>query len=122
MIATAAENDHISMQIEGLAREFMGYDGPGKNARVQVWQDGKKVTGKLPLPMIRERRYITQTEIQSGETVLLFGLAVPEKRKFREKVPVLGDIPALGRLFRSEGEETYMKRLLLMITAEKLEE
>jgi len=118
----ALQNGKIQMNIEGQAREFMGYDDPGKAARVEVWQDGKKTKGKLPLPKIRERRYSTKIELESGETVVLFGLAVPEKRKFRDKVPVLGDIPGIGRLFRSESEETFTKHLLLMITVEKVEE
>jgi len=122
LVATVLENGKIRMNIEGQAREFMGYDDPGKAGQVQVWQDGKKTKGRLPLPKIRERRYSTKIELQSGETVVVFGLAVPERRKFRDKVPVLGDIPGLGRLFRSESEETFTKHLLLMITVEKLEE
>src|SRR5262249_15359601 len=107
LIATVLAHGNIQLKIEGRVREFMGYDDPGKGMEVQVWENGKKVKGKFPLPVIRERRYKTETEMRSGESILLFGLTVPEKRKFKDKVPILGDIPALGRLFRSEGEETH---------------
>jgi len=36
--------------------------------------------------------------------------------KLRDKVPVLGDLPFLGRLFRSESEETRKKNLMVFVT------
>jgi len=37
--------------------------------------------------------------------------------KSRDKVPVLGDVPVLGRLFRSENSRTVKKNLMIFVTA-----
>ena len=42
---------------------------------------------------------------------------VDEVRSVEDKVPVLGDIPGLGRLFRSEGETRQKRNLLIFVTA-----
>ena len=45
------------------------------------------------------------------------GLTRDEISSVNDKVPFLGDIPGLGRLFRSEGETRQKKNLLIFVTA-----
>jgi general secretion pathway protein D len=45
------------------------------------------------------------------------GLTRDEVRTINDKVPFLGDIPGLGRLFRSEGETRQKRNLLIFVTA-----
>ena len=45
------------------------------------------------------------------------GLTRDEVRSVNDKVPFLGDIPGLGRLFRSEGETRQKRNLLIFVTA-----
>ena len=45
------------------------------------------------------------------------GLTRDEVKSFTDKVPVLGDIPGVGRLFRSEGETRQKRNLLIFVTA-----
>ena len=40
-----------------------------------------------------------------------------EVQKVNDKVPVLGDIPFIGRAFRSKGESTQKRNLLIFVTA-----
>ena len=52
------------------------------------------------------------------ELLLLWvDLTRDEVRTVNDKVPFLGDIPAIGRLFRSEGETRQKKNLLIFVTA-----
>jgi len=41
-----------------------------------------------------------------GETVVLGGMIQERVDKYEDKVPLLGDVPILGRLFRSNGEKS----------------
>ncbi len=54
--------------------------------------------------------------IHSGETVVLGGLLRSEKQKVQTKLPVLGDIPFLGRVFRHDTTTTKDRELLIFIT------
>ena len=41
-------------------------------------------------------------------------------QKFEDKVPILGNIPFIGRLFRSEGERALQRNLIMFVTARKM--
>ena len=55
--------------------------------------------------------------VWDGQTVALGGLIAEDNVKSRDKVPVLGDVPVLGRLFRSENSRTVKKNLMIFVTA-----
>lgn len=58
----------------------------------------------------------TQVLIENGETVVLGGIFNVTKQKSSSKVPLLGDLPAVGRLFRSDVESETKQELLIFIT------
>ena len=55
--------------------------------------------------------------INSGETVVMGGVLEREKSTYVESVPVLGDIPILGALFRRRTELDTPRYLLIFVTA-----
>jgi general secretion pathway protein D len=57
-----------------------------------------------------------QLEIQDGYTMVLGGLIREDISTIDDKVPILGDIPLVGRLFRSKGEQAIKKNLLMFVT------
>ncbi|MHC4562752.1 MAG: hypothetical protein ACYS8X_08290 [Planctomycetota bacterium] len=57
----------------------------------------------------------TYVTVQDDQTIVLSGLT-ESVEETTSKVPVLGDIPALGRLFRSAGENVQRSDLLVFIT------
>jgi general secretion pathway protein D len=73
-------------------------------------------------PAIFERSLSTEVVARSGETVLLGGLIAENNNDTVSKVPFLGDIPWLGRLFRSESQTTERTELVVMITPQVLDE
>jgi type II secretory pathway component GspD/PulD (secretin) len=81
-----------------------------------------KTRGLVPSPLITERGYATTTEVRSGETVLLSGLQVVGSSRYKEKIPVLGSIPLLGRLFCREEQDVHRRDLLLLVKAEIVKE
>jgi len=48
---------------------------------------------------------------------MMGGLTREDVRKANDKVPVLGNVPVLGRLFRSHGESSQKRNLLIFVTA-----
>jgi general secretion pathway protein D len=84
-----------------------------------VVEGGSEVEGT---PAIFERALRTEVVARSGETILLGGLISELKNSTEARVPALGDIPWLGRLFRSDTESTERTELVVMITPRVLDE
>jgi type II secretory pathway component GspD/PulD (secretin) len=59
---------------------------------------------------------IADSTFPLGGTLALRGPLVTETVRMKDKVPVLGDVPLLGRLFRSESTSTYQKRLYVFVS------
>lgn len=58
----------------------------------------------------------TTINLRDGETVIIGGLIKDEERRSSNKVPLLGDIPILGKLFASSGDDTIKTDILMSIT------
>ncbi len=68
------------------------------------------------VPIISTNEIITQVLVEDGETVVLGGVFKQSKSKGVTKVPVLGDIPWVGGLFRNTTETDDKEELLVFIT------
>ena len=67
-------------------------------------------------PNLTTRKMGADVSVQSGQTVVLGGLTQNSVSKTQTKVPLLGDIPLLGRLFRSETDKETRTELVVFIT------
>ncbi len=110
-------DDTISLILEPRVTEFEGfveYGGPS----VAI-QGGTTVTvpSGFYQPIFSTREITTEVTVFDGATVVMGGLTRDEVKTVKDKVPVLGDIPGLGRLFRSEGETRLKRNLLIFVTA-----
>jgi general secretion pathway protein D len=72
------------------------------------------------LPIFKNREIETMVTIADGGTIGMGGLISDKVESFCDKVPVLGSIPLLGRLFRNEGERAVKRNLLMFVTAKKV--
>jgi general secretion pathway protein D len=73
------------------------------------------------LPYLRIRELETEMTIADGSTIGMGGLIYDKLETFRDKVPVLGSIPLVGRLFRSEGERSVKRNLMIFVTATQVD-
>ena len=71
----------------------------------------------IPQPIFASRNAQTSILIWDGQTVVMGGLINEELTRYEDKVPFLGDLPFIGRLFRSEGEKSTKRNLLIFVTA-----
>jgi general secretion pathway protein D len=67
-------------------------------------------------PRIDITKAETTVSATSGQTVVLGGLLTKRKEEYHRKVPLLGDIPIVGRLFRADGTQTKKSELLIIMT------
>ena len=72
--------------------------------------------GGLVAPEIDTRSVKTSVDLKEGESLILAGLLSEEMIKNMQKIPILGDIPILGALFRSTHDELSQKELAFFIT------
>jgi general secretion pathway protein D len=74
-------------------------------------------TVNMPQPVFASRNITTSMIVWDGHTVVMGGLIREDLVTFKDKVPLLGDIPLIGRLFRSEGRKSEKRNLLIFVTA-----
>lgn len=110
----SADGYTVQMNIVPTFTEFLGYDTEAAR-QFRTVVPGVPVQD-TPLPRFRTRQVATTAIVWDGQTIVLGGLIAENVRKTREKVPVLGDIPFLGRLFRSEAADSTKKNLVIFVT------
>ncbi|MDI1320313.1 MAG: secretin N-terminal domain-containing protein [bacterium] len=76
--------------------------------------------GGAQIPIIATRKVKTQISLQSGSTAGIGGLITSSINHGGTKVPILGDIPLLGRLFSSKAVQDEVTNLLIFITAKTI--
>ncbi|HVS51520.1 MAG TPA: type II secretory pathway, component PulD, partial [Opitutaceae bacterium] len=115
---TVEEDDYsISLDLNPTVTEFEGfveYGGPS----IAI-SSGTTVTVPPGFyqPIFSVRDISTKVTIWDGATLVMGGLTREEVKKVNDKVPFFGDIPLLGRLFRSKGESAQKRNLLIFVTA-----
>lgn len=75
------------------------------------------VDSELGWPVVDKRTTQTSITIDSGETIVLGGMIKDEETVTKRKVPLLGDIPLLGKAFQYDYKNIRKKNLLIFITA-----
>ena len=68
-------------------------------------------------PIFSIRQVNTTVSVWDGQTIALGGLIREDVQKVNDKVPILGDIPLAGRLFRSNVDQKIKKNLIIFVTA-----
>jgi general secretion pathway protein D len=120
----SADGYTVQMTIIPTIKEFIGYDTDTARlfqAQAQSVGGGgiggtAPLTQITPLPIFRLRQVVTSAIVWDGQTVVLGGLISENVTKTKDKVPILGDLPLAGRLFRSESSNTKKKNLLIFVT------
>lgn len=74
------------------------------------------------LPVLSTRRTETTVRVRDGETIAIGGLTLNQEQTRNGKIPFLGDLPLLGKLFRSRKRNTVQTELVVFITPHILTE
>jgi beta-lactamase regulating signal transducer with metallopeptidase domain len=112
-----ADGHTIQMKVTPTLVEFLGYDDPGAFV-VQAQQNSNSppLIAQLPLPHFRVRQVTLSTNVWDGHTLVIYGMPAKDVVRLEDKLPVLGDLPLVGRLFRSETKGSRSKYLIVLVT------
>jgi type II secretory pathway component GspD/PulD (secretin) len=93
---------------------------PGDVVILQIHASVETVTGfaetdPIPTPEVSTRRAVTQVHVPSGKTIVIGGLVTKTSFENESKIPLLGDIPILGYLFRSSFTQTENREVMFTV-------
>ena len=81
------------------------------------YSNGLTVSG-YTIPGLTTRRVQTEIELESGQSFVIAGLLNKQVTEQLSKIPALGDIPVLGKLFQSRSLSKSNSELLVLVTPE----
>ena len=117
------DNYTIDLNLQPQVVEFDGFINYGSPIQT-VSQNALGITTTNTLtanvinqPVFDTRKVSTSVSVYDGATVVLGGLVREDIQKVNDKVPVLGDLPIAGRLFRSKIDQNIKRNLIIFVTA-----
>jgi general secretion pathway protein D len=114
-----------------LVEDFEGFVNYGANISTVSFGEGPQTTGSTTVidpisvqigqapylvPIFTKRSLQSRIRLLDGETVGIGGLIADSIQRVEDKVPGLGDVPMLGRLFRSEVSQKIKSNLVIFCT------
>jgi pilus assembly protein CpaC len=78
------------------------------------------VAAGIAIPVIRKNEAFTNINLKDGETFAIAGLINNQVRQSVSKIPILGDIPIIGALFRSSRFQNEESELLFLVTVKQV--
>lgn len=122
---TIGENDFVIdlrfvpeiVEFEGFINYGSPIQSPGTDAlgnpTVSIITENR-----IEMPVFSVRKVDTALTIYDGYTVAVGGLMREDVQNVEDKVPILGDIPIIGRLFQSKSENRIKSNLIIFVTAQ----
>lgn len=88
-------------------------------AYIPLGSPDQLITPNLILqPIFKTQKVVTGVKIYDGATVVLGGVKIDQRSLVEDKVPIFGDLPFVGRLFRSTTKKTDTKNIIIFVTVE----
>lgn len=91
------EDGYVTMDVSQTANDFVSYTN-------------------FNAPIVNQRETQTTVSVKDGETIVLGGIISDQVNDTVNKVPILGDIPLIGNLFRSTNKSDQKTELLVFLT------
>jgi len=119
---TIEKYNSINLRLTPKVTEFDGFiEYGGNSAMIGTSQVGSPPMMIQPsgilMPIFSVRKVDTQVSIFDGATVIIGGLTREEVKTVNDKIPVLGNIPLIGKLFQSNAESYQKRNLLIFVSA-----
>jgi general secretion pathway protein D len=104
----------INLTLIPSVTEFADYDTPPQVPSSTV---SSVVTVPTVLPRFTVRQVLTTVNIWDNQTVVLGGLISSKTTSMKSKLPIVGDLPLVGKLFQSTTKQSQKKNLMIFVTA-----
>jgi general secretion pathway protein D len=79
---------------------------------------GEITSNAILKPIFRTIRGKTSLRVLDGQTIVMGGLVTERRRQINDKVPILGDLPFVGRIFRNDGISVEKRSVLIFVNVE----
>lgn len=117
---SSANNDNPFQTIErrevGIKLSIKPQVNEGDAVKLDIEQEVSNINGTTPVDITFATRQVkTSVMVGSGDTVVIGGLIDEQVQESESKVPLLGDIPFIGRLFRSTSNTVSKRNLMVFI-------
>jgi general secretion pathway protein D len=106
----------VNLTLIPTVMAFDGYDDPTSVLTSAGNLPAGTVLIPTVLPHFTVRQVVSTVNVWDGQTVVLGGLLYEAVQTTKDQIPMLGDLPLIGRLFRSESKSTQKKNLLIFVT------
>jgi pilus assembly protein CpaC len=121
--ATGTPSVSVSFKEFGVRLKFVANPNPNGTIALHVapevsaldFTNAVTLSGFL-IPALTTRRAETDVELKDGQSFAIAGLLDNRVQKIHSKIPWLGDVPVLGKLFQSENFTKGKTELLVMVT------
>ncbi|MFI3245251.1 MAG: type II secretion system secretin GspD [Ferrimonas sp.] len=118
--ATGSSNSNPFTTVErkeiGIKLTVTPQINEGNAVQLKIQQEVSSINGRTAVDVTFGKRSLTTTVLaESGETVVLGGLLSEDVQESVSKIPLLGDIPFIGNLFRSTSSKKSKRNLMIFI-------
>lgn len=119
----AQDGQLVTLALTVTLNDFEGFINWGSPIKsVMMTDDASKGFSYVTLtenhilkPVFKRHMENTKVSVAPGSVIVMGGLQEARSVKYEDKLPVLGDLPLVGRLFRSEGSEKVRKAFLFFV-------
>jgi len=120
-ITSAGITETVKFKEVGVKLTVTPHITSNRSLRMHIMPEFGVIVGRVTVsasdvPIVDTRKFDTTAVVKDGQTVVLGGLRKKDTTKQTNKVPLLGDLPLLGNLFKFEGEATVVNELVIFIT------
>ncbi len=116
-VATSSGATSITFKKANLRMEVTPQITPDGNVVLEVEVNKDSKGDITPAGFAINNQHVkTKVRVENGGTVVLGGIYQQQERTTDTKVPLLGDLPVLGHLFKTTGRETSKTELLVFLT------
>ncbi|MFK7822108.1 MAG: type II and III secretion system protein family protein [Planctomycetaceae bacterium] len=122
-VSFGAAAQSVSQQFVGVQIRFLPVITDGDRVRLQLSGTVSTLDNALQanigganVPGTNTRNFFTTVELREGQTLALAGLISRSSQANSSRVPLLGDVPGLGRLFNTDDTAAQEQELLILVT------
>jgi general secretion pathway protein D len=106
----------ITRQEIGIKLTVTPQINEGDAVQLSLQQEVSSLSGLSASDIITDKRTISTTVlVNDGQTIVLGGLIDDDIQESTEKVPILGDLPIIGRFFRADRTQKVKRNLMVFI-------
>lgn len=116
-------NRTVDLNLVPSSTDFEGFIDYGEDIPIPNRATGTVVNQQNDIlqPVFRSNKVTTSVTIWDGNTVVLGGVMYDKRQVINDKVPILGDIPLIGRSFQSKVSQLEKKNVIFFVTVKVID-